>query len=108
MPETNSHDRSLRALSRRWGSGPSEVFEEATTDYALPLPAGIAWPEALPDEMLAKNVKMEEGVPKTTALFYWLCAWEDNYLTAEKGGDEAQQAQALKMIQQISRRSPTT
>ncbi|XUK63967.1 hypothetical protein ABMA10_18550 [Plantibacter sp. RU18] len=84
------------------------MFEEATTDYALPLPAGIAWPEALPDEMLAKNVKMEEGVPKTTALFYWLCAWEDNYLTAEKGGDEAQQAQALKMIQQISRRSPTT
>lgn len=77
----------------------SEKVQQATDQsesaFPEPLPAGIAWPQALPATMTAKGARVDPGVPRATTSFYWLCAWEDAYMKAVKGGDANSASTAL-------------
>jgi hypothetical protein len=66
--------------------------------FPFALPEGIQWPLDTPEFMKSTTSKFQEGVASATVAFYWLCAWEDNYLTSAHAQDEKREAEALRMI----------
>lgn len=51
------------------------------------LPSGIEWPESPPAVLLEDDTNYEVGTSSMMAAHYWLCAWEDVYLSEVNGGD---------------------
>lgn len=65
-----------------------QAADQSEQSFPEALPAGIAWPTAVPAAMTAKGVKVDPAVPRATTSFYWLCAWEDAYMKALRSGDQ--------------------
>lgn len=89
-----------RPPSITWKEDPA-VFAAETKKFTQPLPEGIAWPAALPSNLLEENVEMEVGIPEAIASFYWLCAWEDKFVSATDRGATEDASAALAMVEKF-------
>ncbi|WP_146076515.1 hypothetical protein [Rathayibacter sp. AY1A7] len=74
------------------------VLRGEVTRFNALLPAGVSWPTSLPDFLKEKDVKMDASVPRAIASIYWLCAWEDSYVTAVDEKNDTQASASLKEI----------
>ena len=83
------------------GDEATEVFAAEVADFQLALPSGVDWPESLPSNLLEKGVGMEWNVPRSVVSFYWLCAWEDDYVNGVAAGDAGRAADAIVQIEQF-------
>ncbi|TJY64072.1 hypothetical protein E4J89_18820 [Arthrobacter sp. CAU 1506] len=63
-------------------------YKATAASFPNALPAGITFPDALPDRLLEDNYVAEAGVAEGVANFYWRCAWQDAFLTAASLNDQ--------------------
>ncbi|MCS5724054.1 hypothetical protein N1029_18830 [Herbiconiux sp. CPCC 203406] len=82
-----------------------EIWAKDTASFPLPLAPGIEWPENPPAFMTAEDVMNEEGLSGITAAFYWLCSWEDAYITTSEALEGSQVDPAAKAAAVSSLRS---
>jgi hypothetical protein len=73
-------------------------YRATVRDFPLDLPSGVGFPADPPSGLLQGQA--ERGVGEGAAYFYWLCAWEADYLTAQRGGDAARTSTALGALAQ--------
>lgn len=64
-------------------------YQTALSEFPESLPDGVGFPDTLPPALLKNNYVAEMDVGERQAAFYWLCAWQDVFLTAESIGDQA-------------------
>lgn len=74
------------------------LFVSEIKRFPQPLPDGIEWPNVLPGHLREDNVEMQATVPRAMVSFYWLCAWEDKYLTSSEAGQGQSSDHALDMV----------
>ncbi|GIG22598.1 hypothetical protein Cch01nite_33220 [Cellulomonas chitinilytica] len=74
-------------------------YRAAVDAIELPLPDGLDYPAALPAAFLPTDGVVEQGAGRNVANFTWLCAWEDEYLTAESSDDARRVAHAAEMLE---------
>ncbi len=82
------------------GSAMEQEYEATIDAFPYALPEGYEFPASLPDDMLA-GVGEGSGVPQSQAYFYWLCAWEADYLRAFDARDGEAQSAAIAMIEKF-------
>lgn len=82
------------------GEAMEEQYESTIDAFPYPLPEGYEFPHSLPDEVL-EGVGEGSGVPEGHAYFYWLCAWEADYLRAFDARDDDGQTAAVAMIEKF-------
>ncbi len=80
------------------GDQTEQALVEGTSTVSLELPAGVAWPDTVPDFMQDPDATYEEGVVTAVTTFYWLCSWEGEYLSAVDEGDQASAGAALEEV----------
>jgi len=85
------------------GEAMEDEYEATVGSFPYSLPDGYEFPESLPKDIL-EGVGEGSGVPQGQAYFFWLCAWEADYLAAFEARDAAEQAVAIAMIEKF----PTT
>jgi hypothetical protein len=68
-------------------------YRATVRTFPLDLPSGVGFPADPPAGLL--EGQSERGVGAGAAYFYWLCAWEGDYLTAQRAGDAARTSAAL-------------
>lgn len=80
----------------------TERWQAATDAFAEPLPDGYVWPE---NHFVFNDASAgyEEGVENSLASFYWLCAWEAEFLKLHDAGDDAAASDALDRISDFPR-----
>ncbi|MBX3115770.1 MAG: hypothetical protein KF808_00315 [Cryobacterium sp.] len=74
-------------------------YADAVKNFPAALPEGIQFPARLPDNFVTPGAHVEEGVASSAAYFYWLCAWEKEYLDANSAGDEQKLDSSLATLE---------
>lgn len=74
-----------------------DQWQPSVESFPKPLPSGVTWPSK-PPKSLAENSLSEVGRAPVAAAFYWMCAWESEYLEAEDRGDAKAGALALDSL----------
>jgi hypothetical protein len=79
------------------GQAMEDEYAATINSFPYALPEGYQFPASLPEEVL-QGVGEGAGVPQGQAYFYWLCAWEAQYLEAFDVGADDERAEAIDMI----------
>lgn len=74
-------------------------YADAVRNFPAALPEGIQFPTKLPDNFATPGAQVEVGVAGSAAYFYWLCAWEKEYLDANSAGDEQRLDSSLAALE---------
>jgi hypothetical protein len=72
------------------------AYRTTVTGFPLALPSGVSFPDDPPSGLLGGQG--QPGAGEGAAYYYWLCAWEADYLTAQGGGDAARTSAALDSL----------
>lgn len=84
------------------GSQLASVYESKAQNFELSLPEGYAIPKKAPSSVTSNSGG--KGVAFAAIYFYWLCAWENTYLSSFNSGGASAAEPALTEI----KKWPTT
>ena len=76
-----------------------DEYEQTVDGFPNDLPDGVNFAPAVPKEFDLTG-KSEPGVGESFAYFYWVCAWQDAFITAYKADDKKTQTAALDALAQ--------
>jgi hypothetical protein len=79
-------------------TGVLQEYDQTVQSFPQKLPPGIQYPSQPPSSVLQPDVQAQDGVGASFVAFYWLCAWEANYLHAFSSNDEKQEHTALASL----------
>jgi hypothetical protein len=78
------------------------VWASDTSAFPEPLPRGRSWPETPPSVLTTEGEVSEDGLSQVLAAYHWLCAWEDEAVTAAAQNDEATAAAAVAQLEKFT------
>lgn len=84
---------SSKAIGMLTSSGMVKEYENTIKNFQFPLPRGVTFPTS-PPKSLSQGIG-QPGVGTAPVYFFWLCAWEGEYLDAFKRNDKPRIDKAL-------------
>ncbi|MCS5720641.1 hypothetical protein N1028_03900 [Herbiconiux sp. CPCC 203407] len=78
------------------------AWSSDTSAFPEPLPRGRSWPEVPPSVLTTEGEVSEDGLSQVMAAYHWMCAWEDEAVTAAAGKDPARAAEAVAQLEKFT------
>lgn len=78
------------------------AWSSDTSAFPEPLPRGRSWPEAPPSVLTTEGEVSEDGLSQVLAAYHWMCAWEDEAVTAAARNDVATAAEAVAQLEKFT------
>ena len=77
-----------------------DEYRRAAATFPEPMPPGTAFPQSMGGSIQPYNDHLlAPGVGEQVVAFTWLCAWENEFVTALHADDTARATDALEMVE---------